>query len=142
MPTHNGELKLFAGSAHPALAQEIADRLGGSLGRACLKRFSDGEVSFQIDENIRGTDVFVLQPTCRPVDEHLVELCVMIDAFRPFVGFADHGRYSLLRIRKAGPERQTACADHRKVGRQSARCGRRESRANDGPSQGADPRVL
>jgi ribose-phosphate pyrophosphokinase len=47
-----------------------------------LHRFPDTEVSFQIDENIRGTDVFIVQPTCSPVDEHLVELCVMIDAFR------------------------------------------------------------
>lgn len=109
MPTHNGELKLFSGSAHPALAQEIADRLGGSLGRACLKRFSDDEVSFQIDENIRGTDVFVLQPTCTPVDEHLVELCVMIDAFRrssasritaviPYYGYARQDRKDKPRV--------------------------------------------
>jgi len=109
VPTHNGELKLFSGSAHPALAQEIADRLGGSLGRACLKRFSDDEVSFQIDENIRGTDVFVLQPTCTPVDEHLVELCVMIDAFRrssasritaviPYYGYARQDRKDKPRV--------------------------------------------
>ena len=109
MPTHNGELKLFSGSAHPALAQEIAEGLGRSLGRACLKRFSDGEVSFQIDENIRGTDVFVLQPTSTPVDEHLVELCVMIDAFRrssaaritaviPYYGYARQDRKDKPRV--------------------------------------------
>ena len=78
----HGQLKLFKGSAHPALAREIADQLGIPLGTARLHRFPDTEVSFQIDENIRGTDIFVVQPTCRPVDEHLVELCVMIDAFR------------------------------------------------------------
>ena len=82
MPTHNGELKIFSGSAHPVLAREFADGLGASVGRAALRRFSDTEVSFQIDENIRGTDVFIVQPTSTPVDEHLVELCVMIDAFR------------------------------------------------------------
>ena len=109
MPTHNGELKLFSGSAHPALAQEIAELIGGAPGRACLKRFSDGEVSFQIDENIRGTDVFVLQPTCTPVDEHLVELCVMIDAFRrssaaritavmPYYGYARQDRKDKPRV--------------------------------------------
>ena len=79
--TH-GALKLFSGSAHPALAQEIADFLGVPLASARLERFPDTEVSFQIGENIRGSDVFVIQPTCRPVDESLVELCVMIDAFR------------------------------------------------------------
>ena len=107
--THNGELKLFAGSAHPDLAREIAEFLGVSLGRACLRRFSDGEVYFQIDENIRGTDVFVVQPTCTPVDEHLVELCVMIDAFRrssaaritaviPYYGYARQDRKDKPRV--------------------------------------------
>ncbi len=109
MPTYNGELKLFAGSAHPALAKEIAQVLGISVGKACLKRFSDGEVSFQIDENIRGTDVFVLQPTSTPVDENLVELCVMIDAFRrssaaritaviPYYGYARQDRKDKPRV--------------------------------------------
>ncbi len=109
MPTYNGELKLFAGSAHPALAKEIAQVLGISVGKACLKRFSDGEVSFQIDENIRGTDVFVLQPTSTPVDESLVELCVMIDAFRrssatritaviPYYGYARQDRKDKPRV--------------------------------------------
>ena len=109
MPTHNGELKLFAGSAHPELAHEIAECIGVRLGRACLKRFSDGEVSFQIDENIRGTDVFVIQPTSTPVDEHLVELCVMIDAFRrssaaritaviPYYGYARQDRKDRPRV--------------------------------------------
>ena len=109
MPTHNGQLKFFSGSAHPALAQEIVSGLGCSLGRSCLKRFSDGEVSFQIDENIRGTDVFVLQPTSTPVDEHLLELCVMIDAFRrssaaritaviPYYGYARQDRKDRPRV--------------------------------------------
>ena len=109
MPTHNGELKIFSGSAHPELAREIADGLGASVGRAALRRFSDTEVSFQIDENIRGTDVFVVQPTCTPVDEHLVELCVMIDAFRrssaaritavlPYYGYARQDRKDKPRV--------------------------------------------
>ncbi|MBE3132804.1 MAG: ribose-phosphate pyrophosphokinase, partial [Acidobacteria bacterium] len=76
------ELKVFSGSAHPELAKEITDTLGIPLGQARLRRFPDTEVSFQIDENIRGTDVFVVQPTCTPVDEHLVEMLIMIDAFR------------------------------------------------------------
>ena len=65
---NGGQLKLFSGSAHPALAQEIADFLGVSMGHARLQRFPDTECSFQIDENIRGTDVFVIQPTCADVD--------------------------------------------------------------------------
>ncbi len=78
----HGPLKLFTGSAHPALAKEIAEQLDVPLGGCRLHRFPDSEVSFQIDENIRGTDVFIVQPTSSPVDMHLVELCVMIDAFR------------------------------------------------------------
>ena len=99
----NGQLKLFSGSAHTRLAREIADYLGSPLGRANLRRFADTEVSFRIDENIRGADVFILQPTCTPVDAHLVELCVMIDAFRrssaaritavmPYYGYARQDR--------------------------------------------------
>ena len=105
----NGQLKLFSGSAHPRLAQEIADYLGTPLGRANLKRFADTEVSFRIDENIRGADVFILQPTCTPVDSHLVELCVMIDAFRrssatritavmPYYGYARQDRKDKPRV--------------------------------------------
>lgn len=105
----NGQLKLFSGSAHPGLAQEIADFLGVPLGRSKLKRFSDTEVSFQIDENIRGTDVFILQPTCTPVDPNLIELCVMIDAFRrssasritaviPYYGYARQDRKDKPRV--------------------------------------------
>src|ERR1700730_3379351 len=77
-----GELKVFSGSAHPELTKDIAAFLGVQMGQARLRRFPDTEVSFQIDENIRGTDVFLVQPTCAPVDEHIMEMLVMIDAFR------------------------------------------------------------
>src|SRR5882672_8365635 len=77
-----GELKVFSGSAHPVLTREIAAFLGVEPGQARLRRFPDTEVSFQIDENIRGTDVFVVQPTCSPVDQHIMEMLIMIDAFR------------------------------------------------------------
>ncbi|HXT71214.1 MAG TPA: ribose-phosphate pyrophosphokinase [Vicinamibacterales bacterium] len=106
---NHGQLKIFSGSAHPALAKEIAENLGISLGAARLHRFPDTEVSFQIDENIRGTDVFIVQPTCPPVDEHLVELCVMMDAFRrssasritaviPYYGYARQDRKDKPRV--------------------------------------------
>ena len=109
MPTGFGELKVFAGSAHPQLAREIAEYLGISVGQARLRRFPDTEVSFQIDENIRGTDVFIIQPTCAPVDEHLVELLIMIDAFRrssaaritaviPYYGYARQDRKDKPRV--------------------------------------------
>ncbi len=75
-------LKLFSGSCHPALAESIAQSLNVPLGKAKLDRFADSEVSFQIMENIRGADVFVVQPTCPPVNENLMELLIMIDAFK------------------------------------------------------------
>jgi ribose-phosphate pyrophosphokinase len=73
-------LKVFTGNAHPALAREICAELGVPLGQAYVGRFADGEVRLQILENVRGTDVFVIQPTCRPVNDNLVELLVMLDA--------------------------------------------------------------
>ena len=73
-------LKIFTGNAHPALAREICAELGVPLGKAQVGRFPDGEVRLQILENVRGADVFVIQPTCRPVNDNLVELLVMLDA--------------------------------------------------------------
>src|SRR5207253_577290 len=78
MATGFGELKVFSGSAHPELTREIAAFLGVPTGQSRLRRFPDSEVSFQIDENIRGTDVFVIQPTSNPVD-HLFAAPVIID---------------------------------------------------------------
>jgi ribose-phosphate pyrophosphokinase len=109
MATGFGELKIFSGSAHPELAREIAGVLGVGMGQARLRRFPDSEVSFQIDENIRGTDVFIVQPTSNPVDQHLVELMIMIDAFRrssaaritavlPYYGYARQDRKDKPRV--------------------------------------------
>ena len=77
-----GGIKVFSGNAHRNLAEEICHYLSCDLGRAKTTRFSDGEFSFQIDENVRGGDVFIVQPTCPPTDEHLMELLIMLDAFR------------------------------------------------------------
>src|SRR5688500_9173368 len=104
-----GDLKVFSGSAHPSLTKEIADFLGIQVGQARLRRFPDSEVSFQIDENIRGADVFIIQPTSNPVDQHLMEMLVMIDAFRrssaaritavvPYYGYARQDRKDKPRV--------------------------------------------
>ena len=77
-----GELKIFSGRAHPALAREICDYLRIPLGELTLYNFSDGENYCQIDENVRGADVFVVQPTCSPVNDHMMELLILLDAFR------------------------------------------------------------
>lgn len=75
-------LALFAGNANPALAQDIARHLAQPLGRAYVGRFSDGEVNVEIMENVRGRDVFIVQPTCPPANDTLMELLVMVDACR------------------------------------------------------------
>src|SRR5216117_856347 len=77
-----GGIKIFSGTAHRGLAEEICRELRCDLGRAQTARFSDGEFNFQIEENVRGADVFIVQPTCPPTDPHLMELLVMLDAFR------------------------------------------------------------
>src|SRR6478752_9285428 len=113
MATGFGELKVFSGSAHVELTREIAQFLGISEGQARLRRFPDTEVSFQIDENIRGTDVFIVQPTCATpngsVDQALMELMIMTDAFRrssaaritaviPYYGYARQDRKDKPRV--------------------------------------------
>ena len=75
-------LKVFCGSANPALAREICACLGIPLGQSLVSRFSDGEVRVQVLENVRGADVFVVQPTCQPVDTNLMELLLMMDALK------------------------------------------------------------
>jgi ribose-phosphate pyrophosphokinase len=77
-----GALKVFGGRAHPALTQQICDYLNLPTGRVVCFDFSDGETFFQIEENVRGVDVFIIQPTCPPVNNNLIELLVMIDAFK------------------------------------------------------------
>jgi ribose-phosphate pyrophosphokinase len=103
------ELRIFTGNAHPALAESICKSLGVPLGRAHLARFSDGEVWFQIKDNVRGADVFVVQPTAPPVNENLMELLVMLDAFKrssasrltaviPYYGYARQDRKDKPRV--------------------------------------------
>src|SRR6204780_1876964 len=76
------KFKIFSGTANEPLADEVCHFLGMQRGQAQVTRFADGEAYVQIQENVRGCDVFVMQPTCRPVDEHLMELLLMIDALK------------------------------------------------------------
>ncbi|AAP96404.1 ribose-phosphate pyrophosphokinase [[Haemophilus] ducreyi] len=76
------DIKLFAGNATPELAKRISERLYISLGNATVGRFSDGEIQVQINENVRGSDVFIIQSTCAPTNDNLMELIVMVDALR------------------------------------------------------------
>lgn len=102
------DIKLFAGNATPELAKRIAERLYMSLGDATVGRFSDGEIQVQINENVRGGDIFIVQSTCAPTNDNLMELIVMVDALRrasagritaviPYFGYARQDR----RVRSA-----------------------------------------
>jgi ribose-phosphate pyrophosphokinase len=101
--------RIFSGSANPALAAAICEHIGVPLGETRVQRFADGEIHFQLLENVRGADVFVVQPTCYPVDRHLVELLVMIDALKrasagritvvvPYYGYARQDRKDRPRV--------------------------------------------
>lgn len=76
----DGNMMVFAGNAHPQLALDVAGHLGLALGKASVGRFSDGEVMVELQENVRGKDVFVVQPTCTPTNDNIIELMVMVDA--------------------------------------------------------------
>lgn len=82
MGVQHGELKVFGGRAHPTLVQEICDALQISVGRVELFNFSDGETFCQLEENVRGTDVFVVQPICTPPNENLMELLILLDTLK------------------------------------------------------------
>ena len=103
MQVDRGSMVVFAGNANPALAKDIARHLMLPLGQANVGRFSDGEINVEILENIRGRDVFIVQPTCPPTNDHLMELLIMADACRrasasritaviPFFGYARQDR--------------------------------------------------
>ena len=96
-------LTIFTGSANPKLAKEVARQMGSQLGRAKVGKFSDGEVMVEIMENVRGKDVFILQSTCAPTNDHLMEIMVMADALKrssaaritaamPYFGYARQDR--------------------------------------------------
>jgi len=106
---HDDKFKIFCGTANEALTEEICAFLQMERGKATITRFSDGEVYVQILENVRGADVFVVQPTCFPVDEHLMELLLMIDALKrasarritaviPYYGYARQDRKDKPRV--------------------------------------------
>ena len=82
MISHGKDIKIFTGNANPALAQEICKIIGTKLGEAEVKSFADGEVSVSLYETVRGSDVFVVQSTCKPVNDNLMELLIMVDACR------------------------------------------------------------
>src|SRR6516162_539243 len=105
----NNRLKVFSGRANIALAEKIARHLGDSLGKITLSNFPDGEISVRIEEDVRGRDIFLVQPTCPPVNENLMELLIMLDSFKrasaaritvvlPYYGYARQDRKDVGRV--------------------------------------------
>jgi ribose-phosphate pyrophosphokinase len=108
-PSWSENLAIFSGNANPELAAEIAVYLGTSLGKITVSRFADGEVNCQVHDNVRGKDVFIVQPTCPPVNEHLMELLLMVSTMRrasaeritcviPYYGYARQDRKMTARV--------------------------------------------
>ncbi|ESR50557.1 hypothetical protein CICLE_v10031791mg [Citrus x clementina] len=134
MIKNDTRLRIFSGTANPALSQEISCYMGLDLGKIKIKRFADGEIYVQLQESVRGCDVFLVQPTCPPANENIMELLVMIDACRrasaknitaviPYFGYAradrkTQGRESIAAklvanlITEAGANRVLACDLH------------------------------
>ncbi len=103
MNVHGKDIKIFTGNAYPKAAEEIAKSLGLPLGKCTVGHFADGEVSVSLEESVRGSDVFIVQSTCNPVNDNLMELIIMIDAFKrasagritavmPYFGYARQDR--------------------------------------------------
>src|SRR6201993_3001532 len=106
---NNNKLKVFSGRANIRLAENIANVLGDPLGKTTLSNFPDGEISVRIEEDVRGRDIYLLQPTCPPVNENLMELLVMLDCFKrasaaritavlPYYGYARQDRKDVGRV--------------------------------------------
>ena len=98
------KIKIFSGNANPTLASRVASRLGMPLGKALVTKFSDGEVRVELNENVRGMDVFIIQPTCAPTNDNLMEILLMVDA-----------------LKRASAERITACIPYFGYARQDRR---------------------
>lgn len=118
MINHGKDIKIFAGNSNPAVAQAIATALGTKVGDCTVQTFSDGEISVSINETVRGSDVFVIQSTCSPVNDNMMEMLIMIDAFKrasagritaviPYMGYARQDRKAKAR----DPISAKLCAD-------------------------------
>ena len=139
----SSKMMVFTGNANPALARKVADRLYLAMGNAAVSKFSDGEITVELNENVRGKDVFVLQSTCHPTNDNIIELLLMIDALRrasagritavvPYFGYARQDR----RVRSARVPISAKVVGDTMVG-----CGRRP-RTHRRPARRADSGLL
>lgn len=134
--------KVFTGNSHPELAEEIASIMGKPLGKATVNKFSDGEISVNLWETVRGTDCYIVQSTCDPVNDNLMELLIMIDAMKrasagrinaviPYYGYARQDRKAKARD-----------PDHSQAGSRSAGGSRSRQSCYDGSSCSTDSGIF
>lgn len=142
MISHGKDIKIFTGNANPKLAADICKIIGTKLGESEVKSFADGEASVSLYETVRGSDVFLVQSTCKPVNDSLMELLIMVDACRrasagritavmPYFGYARQDR----KAKSRDPHLRQARGQH-------ARRRRRRPCADDGPARQPDPGLL
>ena len=125
------DFRLFAGSANPALAKEIAAILGVELGKITIGPFPNDETRVQIEESIRGTDIYIVQPTSEPANENLMELLITIDAMKRASASTDYGNYSLFWVCPSRSQNHGTRTDQRETCRQSFNNSWREPRHGD-----------
>ncbi len=125
MISHGKDIKIFTGNANPKLAADICKIIGTKLGESEVKSFADGEASVSLYETVRGSDVFLIQSTCKPVNDNLMELLIMIDACRRASAGPHHRRHPLLRLCPSGPQGQEPRSHLRQAGGQHDRRRRR-----------------
>ena len=133
MISHGKDIKIFTGNANPKLAADICKIIGTKLGESEVKSFADGEASVSLYETVRGSDVFLVQSTCKPVNDSLMELLIMVDACR---------RASAGRITAVMPYFGYARPHLRQARGQHARRRGRRPCADDGPARQPDPGLL
>ena len=135
-------MKIVAGNSNRPLAEAICAHLKLPLTKGQVKRFADMEVFVEIQENIRGQDVFVIQSTSFPANDNLMELLILIDALKRVVGAAHHRGHALLRLCPPGPQARPAHADLGQARRQPDRARRRRPRHDARPARRPDPGLL
>ena len=136
-------MKLFAGNSNRTLAESVAKYLNIPLGKASVRRFADQEIFVEIQENVRGEDVFLLQSTSFPANDNLMELLIMIDALHALLGAAHNGGHSLFRLCPPGPARlgPRTPISAKLIANMITRS-RRQPRADARPARRADPGLL
>ena len=136
------EYKIFAGNSNPELAEEIAAIMGKPLGKSTVSKFSDGEISVSLWESVRGEDVYIIQSTCNPTNDNLMELLIMVDAMKRASASRINAVILLLRLRQTGPKSEVERPYYSEADGRSSQCRRRRPGYHDGSACGSDSGVL